>query len=345
MWSRGRQQAVAAFIILLIFVLGGRACLYAAEPVVFFSGGTFDDCAVHIALLSMKQVDLRGVVLSNSDCLADYAMVGHWKVSQALDRTDVPLALSLAKGWNAFPYEYRKDSITFAELECLAPFKKHKDWPPYPVGEDLLAQLLADAIASGSRLTLLVTAPVTPVVDVLRQRPELEKGVARMLFMGGAVNVPGNLDPNTLPKAIANPKAEWNVFWDPRATQWLLENTTFEIIVFPLDLTNKAKVTDSFKQRLQAAARESLSARIAAQAYGKIWGQPFYRLWNTTAASYLAAPDLFEKPVAQRIKVMVDGFEQGSMVKDENGREVQVVFNFKNPNGFYDLLLKLLSSR
>jgi len=329
---------------LAIVLSSGAAQAQPRDPVVFFSGGTLDDEVVHMLLLAMPNVDLRGVVVSNSDSFADFAVSGHWKVAQALKRTDIPLALSLAKGWNAFPYSYREDSIKFVGLECLKPYPDHADWPPYPLGEAVLEKLLEAAIKNGRQMTLLVTAPVTPVAKLLRHKPELEKGIKRMIFMGGAINVPGNLDPETIPKAIANPRAEWNVFWDPRSTQWLFANTSFEIVMFPLDVTNHAKITKEFKTRLRILSQSSLAAKIASEAYGLIWNQPFYCLWNTTAASYLANPSLFESPVPLRLGVVVDGYEQGSVIRTENGRKVNAVFKFSNKGRFYDEVLELLSN-
>lgn len=334
-------QCAVSLLFLLVTAVGTIQA-QSREPVIFFSGGTLDDQVVHMLLLSMENVDLRGIVVCNTDCISDFAMVGHWKVAQALGRTDIPLALSRAKGWNPFPYTYRKDSIQFIDIESLAPYPRHTDWPPFPSGDNLLEILLLRAVSAGEQITLLVTEPVTAVSDLLRRKPELEQGIKRMIFMGGAIDVPGNLDPSTLPKQIANQKAEWNIFWDPRSTQWLLSNTFFPIIMLPLDVTNEAKITDSFKRRLRSLAKDSLPARIASQAYGLIWNQPFYCLWNTAAASYLSEPELFEDPVEQRLQVVEYGFDQGSVVRAENGRVVQVVFNFKNVDAFYGVVLKLL---
>ena len=55
--------------------------------------------------------------------------------------------------------------------------------------------------------------------------------------MGGAIDVPGNLDPTATNPAVANTHAEWNAFFDPFAVAYALQNFP-DINVFPLDVTN-----------------------------------------------------------------------------------------------------------
>ena len=52
--------------------------------------------------------------------------------------------------------------------------------------------------------------------------------IDRLIWMAGAINVAGNLDPDTLPPGVANPYAEWNVFWDPPAVKELFERIALE---------------------------------------------------------------------------------------------------------------------
>jgi len=41
---------------------------------------------------------------------------------------------------------------------------------------------------------------------------------------------------------------------------------------------------------------------------------------------------------------VVDGYEQGSVIRTENGRKVNAVFKFSNKGRFYDEVLELLSN-
>ena len=106
--------------------------------------------------------------------------------------------------------------------------------------------------------------------------------------MGGAVDVKGNLDPTTIPPAVANPHAEWNAFWDPFAVAEAFELFS-DIRLFPLDITDKAKITDAFKAALAKQAETYGLSRLVSEAYELVKDEPFYEMWNTLATCYLGA--------------------------------------------------------
>ena len=318
-----------------------------AEPanktsVVFFSGGAIDDFIVHMLMLSMEEVDLKGVVLTNADTIDSFAMDAHWKIASLCQRTDVPIALSQARGWNPFPYEYRQDAIAFSAIKALQGYAPNPDWPPYPEGDSLTQTILGEALDAGKTVTLLVTCPITALKLILEQFPELESAIEKVIFMAGAVEVPGNLDPNTIPEPIANPDAEWNIFWDPVGTDWIFTNTTFEIIQFPLDVTNQAHVTQAFRDALAAQGQTFPWSEVAFEGYRLTLDEPFYCLWNSAAACFLGRPDVYHQPVPTQLSVVTDGYRQGAMQKMASGRKVQVVYDFADLPAFYDYFLTLL---
>jgi inosine-uridine nucleoside N-ribohydrolase len=160
--------------------------------------------------------------------------------------------------------------------------------------------------------------------------------------MAGAVDVPGNLDPQTIPKQIANPKAEWNVFWDPMAVDWIFANTHLEIVLLPLDVTNKARVSDRFQSKLKKQQSQYVSSRIAFQGYEPTLDEPYFRLWNSAAACFIGGPEYFAQPQTVRLSVKTQGYMQGALQRDASGREVKVVFEFDDLSGFYDYFVSLL---
>ena len=128
------------------------------------------------------------------------------KLLELIRRGEIPWSLSQARAFNAFPWEYRGDCAGFLDLPALAGVKTAAPLPPFPDGEAHLEQALRASPERG--LTLLLTGPLTPLQLVLRAEPALESRIDRMVWMGGAIDAPGNLEPRTLPAAAVNPYAE-----------------------------------------------------------------------------------------------------------------------------------------
>lgn len=341
-------SAWAGWVLTVVFASGctnseTRAQTPVRQPVIFFSGGTIDDFVVHMLLLGMEEVDLKGIVLTNADTIDSFGMDAHWKIAHLCNRPDVPIALSHARGWNPFPYVYRQMAIPFNRIPALEDYPSNPGWPPYPSGEILAQSLFQEAINNDAPVTLLVTSPMTALKNVLIQDESLKAAIQKVLFMGGAVHVPGNLEPDTLPKEIANSAAEWNIFWDPEATSWIFENTSFDILLFPLDLTDAARLTDELGRKLRLQAEDHPWSAVASQGYDITWNDPdTFFLWCTAAACYLGRPGLYGNPEALKFSVVTKGFWQGAMEETPSGREVKTVVEFADANGFYDYFLRLL---
>jgi purine nucleosidase len=166
--------------------------------------------------------------------------------------------------------------------------------------------------------------------------------------MGGAINTTGNLYPSVLPKNLFSKKAEWNAFWDPSSIEWIFKNTSFPITMLPLNVTNYAPITEEFMQQLSLIKAASSYAQIAWESYRLITGlskenQATYEMWDVVAASYLGSPDLYEKPRTMKLKIITEGTDQGTIIEDQNGREVNVVLKMKNKQDFYKYVLKKFS--
>ena len=316
-----------------------------STPVVLLHDAAVDEYMVTVLLTVMPNIDLRGIVIVNADCIAEPAMDAASKLQQFLGREDIPLALSRARGWNPFPWPYRSDCVAFGEIPSLKPYKSKVTTPP-PSGEALLAQLLEQAIATKSPLTVLNTGPMTPLTDVLQADFRLIEGIEKVVWMGGAINVPGNLDPHTVPPAVANKYAEWNAFWDPYAVDFAFR--WFQgVNIFPLDITNNTPLTKDFMNALQQQGKQYSYSQLAFEAYSIVAAEPFYDMWDVTAACWLTNPALYTQPTLMGLGIETWGFDQG-WIRTPVGpnpklRNAQNVFlSFQNKPGFYSYVLSLL---
>ena len=173
-------------------------------------------------------------------------------------------------------------------------------------------QLLADTLRAATEpVTLVAVGPLTNLGVVLADEPELAEQVARIVIMGGAVTVPGNVE--------ESPAAEWNIYVDPEAARRVIA-AGIAVTFVPLDATNYVAWTDRLVARLgaldSAAAQE---VHRLATSRGSLDG--FY-LWDELAAMVAVEPTLV---ITERMTVRID--DDGAVVRDEGGVAVDVAIS------------------
>jgi purine nucleosidase len=161
--------------------------------------------------------------------------------------------------------------------------------PVATAGHDFLAATLRKAT---SPLTVLVTGPCSNLAKVLGDTPDLAAQIQEVIWMGGALEVPGNVHDHD-----HDGSAEWNSYWDPPAGHRLWQ-TEAPITLFPLDVTNQVPITTKFFHRLAQQRRYPLSDLVG-QCYAITAGtipqvEYLYYMWDTLSTGYLGAPHLMK---------------------------------------------------
>src|SRR5260221_5460541 len=109
-----------------------------------------------------------------------------------MGHSHIPVAESTVRGLNPFPRAWRQTAFAVDHLPIL----NDRDMLEPPLveetGQRFLARMLREA---PEPVTLLVTGPLTTVAAALDIAPEIEPKIRRIVWMGGALNVPGNVDP------------------------------------------------------------------------------------------------------------------------------------------------------
>ena len=136
--------------------------------------------------------------------------------------------------------------------------------------------------AHPNEVTILAVGPLTNLALAFRKNPEIVPLVRRVIYMGGAVEVPGNV----------TPAAEFNWWFDPEAARIVLRQPIEHVIV-PLDVTDSALFDKAVYDRISGAGTPV--AKIFADAYAKTFAtdpQARAQLWDAVAAGYLLDPSL-----------------------------------------------------
>ena len=312
------------------------------EKILFNHDGAIDEYMAALLLTTLDDKEFLGSVIMNADCVYNYAMQAQWKIQKFISQEHYPILLSKARQWNPFPWKYRGDSIRETKIDVLKDIPDNPDWPPYPDGDDFMAAQLEQALGSGEKLTLLVNCPLTTLRNVLEPRPELQGAIDRLIWMGGAIHVAGNIDPAFMPPGVANPKAELNAFCDPYAIEWVFDNTSgFPIYVFPLDLTQQAGFTPGFLAQLADQAEHFPYSKLAHQSYELVSKLAFYDMWDVVTTCFIPHPEFFAAPTTMKLSIHTEDYWQGTLFQDpRNGREVQVLLKLSEPDKFYDYVLQ-----
>ncbi|WP_437935052.1 nucleoside hydrolase [Sorangium sp. So ce341] len=312
-----------------------------STPVILLHDAAIDEYIATILLTTMPEVTLSAIIVVNGDCITTPAMNAAWRIQQYIRRTDIPLGLSSARGYNPFPWAYRGDCIKINDLDMLQGLPACAT--PYQDGDALLADTLRSA---KSPVTVLCTGPLTPLAELLStgEGVALQSRIGRLVWMGGAIAVGGNLDPATLPPGVANSYAEWNVFWDPFAADWIFRNTSFPITLFPLDITNKAAIASSFMGRLLVQAKQYPVSNLAYQSYEIVASESFYDMWDVTATVWLARPEFYQPLETMTLAVVTeDAGMQGALIPDQRGRQIDCAKDFQDIDAFYSYVLAQLA--
>lgn len=273
-------------------------------PVVLDYSPTISDIGALYFLASHPDVDLLAVTLperGESDC--DQGVRHTLSLLSIAGRPDVPVGcgveppLVFDRDW---PEEFRRFSNLLAgvALPTVTP------GPPIDG-----AVLLTDTLRSADRpVTIVAVGPLTNLGVTFRDHPELVGNVERVVIMGGAVDVPGNVE--------AAPTAEWNLYIDPHAARLVLASGV-DVLFVPLDATNDVPWTDVLVAEL--ALLDSAVGRSERQVVASSGSTDGIHLWDELAAVAALRPELLQ---IEPRTIVVD--DDGATLDDPSGASVDV---------------------
>jgi hypothetical protein len=180
-------------------------------------------------------------------------------------------------------------------------------------------QTLIEVLArSPEPVTILALGPLTNVAAALQADGRVASRIARLVVMGGAVDVPGNGTPQGGPAA-----AEWNFVADPTAAAIVLAAGIPTTLV-PLDATNDVPLTQQFADQLGGDDAAAGPANLVAELLAKNQ----YLIGVDSMWDQLAAVTLLDESVVtlhdMRLAVTDTGPEAGETVRREGGAPVAV---------------------
>jgi purine nucleosidase len=278
--------------------------------------GGVDDYLATLLLMTMEHIQPLGIVVTPADCYIEPAVSATRKILDLVGRSDIPVAQSTVRGINPFPALYRRDSFVVDHLPILNQRDEVQTPLVQETGQEFMVRSL---LAADQPVTLMVTGPLTTVAAALDLAPQIEQHIEKIVWMGGALNVPGNVEPALEPGQDGS--AEWNVYWDSLAAHRVWQ-TQIPLILCPLDLTNHVPVTSEFVRQLTQQRRYPLSD-LAGQCYALVMTQVYY-FWDVLATTYLAHPEFYQLQEWETV-IVTSGKSQGRTKVEIGGRKIQAM--------------------
>ncbi|KAL4440556.1 hypothetical protein ABPG75_003557 [Micractinium tetrahymenae] len=158
-------------------------------------------------------------------------------------------------------------------------------------------------------VVVLALAALTNVALALHLDPQLPEKLNRLVVLGGAFNVNGNV----------NPAAEANIFGDPDAANVVFSRVP-NCYVVGLDVTHQCKITARQLDGLQGRGRHGTFLRSISQFYlgyhRRVYDMEAVYVHDTAALAAVVDPALFDWEEGG-VVVVTDGPAKGRTIRDE----------------------------
>ncbi|HUZ01744.1 MAG TPA: nucleoside hydrolase [Thermomicrobiaceae bacterium] len=272
--------------------------------------GIDDAIAIALAVRS-PLLDVVGITTVAGNVTVDRTTDNTLRVLSWLGADTIPVARGMA-GPLVRPL---RDAASIHAESGLGLF----DPPPSPAAagpQTALEFLIRTLRARPGEITLVCTGPLTNLAVALQLEPALPRLVRRLVVMGGAFTVPGNV---TL-------AAEFNIHVDPEAAA-AVARSEFDATWIGLDVTHQVPLTREEWSRLEADEhREGRLVYQACRYSFEVRGAQRFPLHDPLAVAVAARPELV---TSEHSAVRVDtglGISAGEtrMARDTRGSQHDV---------------------
>jgi len=251
------------------------------DPAMGSAGGDPEDSFAILLALNSPELTVEGLTVVQGNVPVDHGYANAVHLLDLLGRRDVPVLAGIERPLDP----ERRLQLAWLEqrggLERLVPSATPPAGDPHAV--DFLVQTVLE---NPGEIVLVTIGPLSNVARALEREPSLAEKIPRIVMMGGAATVPGNI----------TPAAEFNIWADPEAAHRVFESGV-PICMVGLDVCEQTHLNEDVVKRLEAAPSEL--ARFVARAVGpwielrrNVFGADDLHLYDSLAVAIAFRPDL-----------------------------------------------------
>ncbi len=316
----------------------------------------YDDGVAMMMLANSEAIDLLGVVTVSGNVWVAEATSYALRQIEVMNRPDIPVYAGTRHPLRPGRYETMKtERDLFGQLGWMGAFNRPE--PPsylnlapdkvpyggYPKREPQDqhgVQFIIDTIkAHPGEVTIVAIGPLTNIALAIRLEPEIIRLAKRIVYMGGAFDVPGNM----------TPAAEMNWWFDPEAAKMSVRAPFADQLIIGLDVCNKYLFNQALFERITSV--ENPVTRFFKDRYGPSFEKNAGHkrlVWDTIASAVVIDPTLIIEQETRWVDVNAEyTLDYGrSLSYKRQGpvgtQQAHIVFSIDEPR-FWDLMVDLLT--
>jgi inosine-uridine nucleoside N-ribohydrolase len=219
-----------------------------SQPVLIDTDLNIDDTIAMLYLLKTPSVDVKAVSIETlGQHYCEVAARNALGILRLAHHENIPVACGPE---SPLPLRYAyyshmiKRALSLSGTAKLLPLSNKK------YSHDAVDLILKTIKASSQPLTILAIGQLTNIAAALQRDPSIKKNIRRIVIMGGAIHVPGNVSENH--SGILNNVSEWNIYIDARASKKVF-NSGVPIRLISLDATNALPIDWNFYHNVQSS--------------------------------------------------------------------------------------------
>ncbi|GBU10168.1 hypothetical protein AwWohl_13060 [Gammaproteobacteria bacterium] len=275
----------------------------------------FDDGLAMVMLANSDKIDLLGVVTVSGNTWSREGVAYGIRQLEIIGKNNIPVvegaryplrasrheAIELEQTlFGIGPSNYLGAFATKEPQSWLSVYESsYKNKPAYlPKTQHGVDFIIETIRAHPGEITIAAIGPCTNIALAIRKDPEIIPLVKKIIYMGGAFEVPGN----------TTPAAEFNWWYDPEAAKMCLRAPFKEQIVVGLDVTDKVFLTKARYEELKQLPKlyPEFKMMFANSWYEKKFSKDehaYSYVWDLLVSAIIIDPSIVTKTSTQWLDV------------------------------------------